>query len=610
MPESISQIYIATYDEVACLRRTDKLSEVFAADSLMFVLDHSLFVDNGRLADNIKSWRSLPISEDGFLFLVSVFDLDELRIEVAKLVEGHFKLGCEVLQLADNFQLNVAQCAPVFGYEWAELSPGVPYTAGLRQLYRMELDNELCAVKPPNPFRFESTQNFLEWICDVAPDSTTGIPRYAEAIYLDSLNAKLTFPRVRQGEVTGYGRWLQHQGYFKNRLAQVAHAWMKSYRSKIVDDSRDDSVGVVGFFQAEHGIGQAARLLVEGLRAVGVSIVTSNVYDTASRQSHNFQVDEKIGSEILILCLNPEHLDGLFNHYGEDFFQSRYVIGLWFWELESAPSWYENAYKYVDELWAPTRFIHSMLQKSVPDRVAVNYYPIPLEFDQFSELSPADELADELQHFLKNKYSFLFTFDYLSVIKRKNPIGVIRAFKKAFKVDDNAVLVLKSINGDLRPRERARIIKEIKNDKRILCLDGYLSQQKIRQLMELCDCYVSLHRAEGLGLTMAEAMLLGKPVIATSYSGNMEFMTQENSFLVSWRPIKVGRNAGSYDKKAIWAEPNILCASDHMRELYENPRVGVLRGSEAKRDLDRRFNLAEIGKKLQFRLEEIRKSRS
>ncbi len=144
----------------------------------------------------------------------------------------------------------------------------------------------------------------------------------------------------------------------------------------------------------------------------------------------------------------------------------------------------------------------------------------------------------------------------------------------------------------------------------IVIIDEYLDVEKSSALMNVCDCYVSLHRSEGLGLTMAEAMLLGKPVIATAYSGNMDFMTDETSLLVPWIYTEVGNEAEGYPRDAMWAEPDLAVASSMMRKLFENREFGVALGDRAKRDLQSRFSPEVTGERMKKRLESIWRKRN
>ena len=173
---------------------------------------------------------------------------------------------------------------------------------------------------------------------------------------------------------------------------------------------------------------------------------------------------------------------------------------------------------------------------------------------------------------LPEDFLFLFSFDYLSVFERKNPLAVVEAFARAFDPGDGAMLVIKCINGDtIRsttngcwPRPRAAPDIQI--------IDRYLTPREKDALTAACDCYVSLHRSEGFGLTMAEAMYLGKPVIATAYSGNLDFMTAENSLLVDTGSCRSAPARAPYPAEGEWAEPDVDRAAGLMRGCSMIPR--------------------------------------
>ena len=186
----------------------------------------------------------------------------------------------------------------------------------------------------------------------------------------------------------------------------------------------------------------------------------------------------------------------------------------------------------------------------------------------------------------RDRFVFLFVFDYESVAERKNPWGVMRAFRTAFPdpTPGGPVLVLKTINAELHLPDAERV-RVAASDPDVLVLDGYLAADERDALMERADAYVSLHRCEGWGLTLAEAMSRGKPVVATAYSGNLEFMTETNSWLIPYRLTDIAEVSGAYRDGGRWADPDIAAAARAMREIVENPAEAAKRGSEAARDL-------------------------
>ena len=361
-------------------------------------------------------------------------------------------------------------------------------------------------------------------------------------------------------------------------------------------------IDVLGFFTAEHGVGEAARVLTSTLQAAGVSVSTIEYTDTQSRREHLFQCDNVSRNKVLMTAINADHLNAANDRLGVDFFTDRYVIGQWFWELEEAPSWFGPAFAHVDELWAPTRFIETMLRKHAPSRVQVKYVPLPV-------VTPhVDASITRARFGLDDRYMFLFAFDFMSVMKRKNPLGLIEAFTKAFAEGEGPMLVIKAINGDKRLVERNILRDAVGKRSDIVLIDEYFTKVETSTLTSLADCYVSLHRSEGLGLTMSEAMTLGRPVIATGYSGNLDFLSDANSFIVPGSRVKVGRGAEGYSPEAMWMEPNVSEAAKYMRYVYENQAEAVQKGLRGQADILRAFDVASCGAIMKGRLEQIWRS--
>lgn len=411
------------------------------------------------------------------------------------------------------------------------------------------------------------------------------------------------FPEVAHGETRRFAEWVREWGwveYSSIRLLGIDVPRREVLRSP---GPVRDGVDVVGFFHAEHGVGESARLLFNALQSVGVSASALAYANTRSRQNVQFDTSDRGEHDVVLTALNAELNAPLRESFGEEFFRDRYVIGQWFWELSEAPPWYSDNYRYVNELWAPTRFIEDMLRRDAPQGIEIRHMPLPLRQPPVFAGVTKTELG------IPERFMFLFSFDFMSVMKRKNPLGLVTAFKRAFPTTDGPVLVIKSINGEARPVESEELRAEIGDSGNIVWLDKYLDSNQSAALMSLCDCYVSPHRSEGLGLTMAEAMLLGKPVIATGYSGNLDFMTAQTSYLVPWKLTKVGRRAEGYPRCATWAEPNLREAARLMRHVWEHQEEARAIGDSARRDLSERFTLEICGARMKARLEEIRIAR-
>jgi glycosyltransferase involved in cell wall biosynthesis len=206
----------------------------------------------------------------------------------------------------------------------------------------------------------------------------------------------------------------------------------------------------------------------------------------------------------------------------------------------------------------------------------------------------------------EDAFVFLTSFDFHSSVSRKNPQAAIDAFLGAFPPSDtNVRLIVKSINGHLHLAEFEQIQNQAKQDTRIVFFDRHLSTEETLGLMQCANCYVSLHRSEGLGLGMAESMYLGKPVIATAYSGNMEFMNERNACLIPYEKIAVLEKDYPHAQNQVWANPSIEEASYGMKKMVSDPAWAQGLGKQAHADMLEHHSFATMGKAIKERLQMI-----
>jgi glycosyltransferase involved in cell wall biosynthesis len=278
-----------------------------------------------------------------------------------------------------------------------------------------------------------------------------------------------------------------------------------------------------------------------------------------------------------------------------------YHVAIWWWETDVIPESWKQASKSVDELWAASRFVAEGLRRVVD--VPVQH--IPLGF-RVEPLRPVDLRAYGIT---PGSFVFLFIFDMNSTLERKNPLGLISAFKEAFRNGEEVSLIIKVSRGARFPVEFHRLQRAAKKTGAIL-IDQRLPREQLYGLIATCDCYVSLHRSEGLGLTLAEAMMLGKPCIATAYSGNLDFMDENNSLLVNYKLVEVEAAAGQYEKGHHWAEPSISEAVNWMRWVFEHRDEARSLGQRARASATRSFSPELCGQTMLERLDQIRQEPS
>jgi glycosyltransferase involved in cell wall biosynthesis len=204
----------------------------------------------------------------------------------------------------------------------------------------------------------------------------------------------------------------------------------------------------------------------------------------------------------------------------------------------------------------------------------------------------------------EGQFVFLFMFDAASAVDRKNPLAVIRAFRRAFSENDNVTLLVKASRAQSDPEGYAQL-QAAASGAKIVIFDEVMSRERALGLVQMCDCYVSLHRSEGFGLTMAEAMALGKPVIATRYSGNLDFMREENSFLVDYAVVPVETSGPNYRCGGGWAEPSVDHAAELMRAVWSDPGSAAERAARGRSSVLAELAPETIGRRMRSRLEQI-----
>lgn len=358
-------------------------------------------------------------------------------------------------------------------------------------------------------------------------------------------------------------------------------------------------VNVVGYLQGELGVGEAARQLIGALDAREIPLMPIGRAIADSRSGHAFAhlpAPRQGPFAVNLICENAVALPRCAEVLGEEFFADRYTIGLWFWEVSSFPDEWLPAFEHLDELWVASEHVAEAVRG--PSPVPVHSVGLPVQ-----PLPPARASRDEIG--LPEGFVFLFVFDFNSVMRRKNPLGLIEAFGRAFGTSPDATLVLKAINGDRNPDQRDELVAAVEGRSEVHLAEDFASPQVKNALIEACDCYVSLHRSEGFGLTLAEAMYYGRPTIATGYSGNLEFMDPENSFLVDYELVTIGPGAEPYPADGSWAEPDLDHAAVLMRQVFDDPDEAGRRAQQGARDVRARLAPNAVGKVLEDRLEEI-----
>ncbi|MEG4290734.1 glycosyltransferase [Microcoleus sp. C2C3] len=360
-------------------------------------------------------------------------------------------------------------------------------------------------------------------------------------------------------------------------------------------------INVAGFVKGEFGIGEGMRANLRSLEAARIPFAINNFHIDWHRNLDATYQEQDLAKHnpypVNLVNFNPDGIATFLEGWGSQYLENRYNIGFWAWELPNFPPELQFGFNYFDEIW-------TFSNHAVEAISAVS--PIPVIKVMPSLVFPPVFLGREALGLPKDKFIFLFMFDSLSTFERKNPRAVVEAFIQAFgKSNQDVCLVIKFSNSQHYPRQRDEFKVLAAQYPSIHLIEGHLMREEVNALVYNCDCYVSLHRAEGFGLTMAEAMYWGKPTIATAYSSNIEFMNVGNSFLVKYDLVSISEDIGPYKKGNIWAAPDIEHAAALMHYVFHNYEQAKLVGARAARETQSLLSPHAIGKRIRTRLENI-----
>ena len=358
-------------------------------------------------------------------------------------------------------------------------------------------------------------------------------------------------------------------------------------------------VNVAGYITTESGMGEGVRGIVSALESAAIPTALENLeLGVASRmEDRSFSSFSSVHDfDVNLFFVNADQVPNVHQHLGRERFRRRYNVGFWLWELEEFPRRWWSSFDYLHEVWTPSTFCLDALSAVAP--VPVRRVGLPIRFEPPEKV---DRAAFELP---SDRFVFLFIFDFLSYLERKNPLGLVRAFREAFAPDEPVELVLKTINSEWNPEGLVALEHEAA-DSRVRVLDSYMTKEEVHELMAASDAYVSLHRSEGFGLTVAEAMRLGKPVVATDYAGTTDFLDASNGFPVPFERVAIEDPEGPYDRGSLWAEPDLVAAARAMRQVYDDREEAARRGARARREIEERWSAEAIGRILRQRLDRI-----
>ncbi|UJP04906.1 MAG: glycosyltransferase [Nitrosomonas sp.] len=397
-------------------------------------------------------------------------------------------------------------------------------------------------------------------------DDQTGLKRLLALVYAARPDVQAAYP-LSQG-LKPIEAWFNRHGIAEHDLLPFIQ---KPERQFPNPGQRQFGVNLIGYVYGQLGIGEDLRMAARALRAAKIPFTLINFPPGKDIPQNDYSMHEYVAEEAPytcnIFCMTALEHGRYYAERGNTLIAGRYNIGYWPWELAQWPEDWKDLTRLVDEVWVSTQHTYDAL--APVSTVPVFIMPMAVEL---GPIAAFDSRAQARQHFglPKSAKLFCFSFDLNSSIHRKNPQACVDAFIRAFPATEwnkNPIgLVIKAHKPSRRHAAWEKLKQAAADDQRIHIIENTLSRSDLLALYQSCDCYISLHRAEGFGRGLAEALQLGLHVITTGYSGNIDFCKPPYASLVRYRPIKIRKGQYPYGKGQVWADADI----DHAAELMRN----------------------------------------
>lgn len=395
----------------------------------------------------------------------------------------------------------------------------------------------------------------------------------------------------------------------KKVLAKVRNHQMLSRMTKTLPYQRGKypiGVNLIGDISAETGLGQSMRILASVMTKGNIPFAIRQV-DTHGKLEHNEGTWEGKMTDSLPYAMNLIHF--IPGTWAEDYckldkeiLDGRYNIAYWLWELEVFPKYWKPCIETVDEIWTPSEFISNCIRKETGKPVIT----VPYALDAETVGMQTEGGIYGRAHFglPEKKFLFLMMYDFISTNERKNPKAVIEAYQKAFpREDENVGLIIKVNHADYK--KLRQISDELKNYRNVYFIKENLTRREVGALLSAVDVLVSLHRSEGFGLVVAEAMALGKPVITTDWSATTEFTSEECACPVYYRMTRLEKSVGPYEKGNCWADADTDHAAAYMKRLAEDKEYYERIGKNAKARIEHQLSYENAAGIMKDRLKKI-----
>ncbi|MDF2082844.1 glycosyltransferase family 4 protein [Bacillus pseudomycoides] len=459
-----------------------------------------------------------------------------------------------------------------------------------------------------NASLFSKSNSFFQWA--LAPvRHNTYIPNLLYEIYKNRPDLQKAFPDALRRNQMGLLKWAQYNlaneyyeedDFFSRFNIIKSEDYLSKQDNTRVSRYLKKGINLVGYARLEVGLGESCRLAARAIQSANIpfGIINYPLPFPSMDLSWEHKEIKRPLYNVNIFHMNPDLFPAVHKELGDAFFHGRYNIGYWHWELPDIPEEWSSSFKLVDEIWVPSSFVLDSVSKKTNLPVICIPHCIQVECP--------NDIDRQYFGFPTDRFLFLSMYDIRSVSERKNPVASIKAFQEAFSKDDPSVGLVLKVNGAQNNLKEIRQIQNLIGDSNnIYLINQTLSRGEINALIQSVDCVISLHRSEGFGLVLTEAMYLEKPVIGTNWSGNTDFMDSENSCPVNYNLVNVGKDYGPYKPYQIWAEPDIEHAIYYMRKLVSDSLWRDTIAAKGKEVIHKSFSTKVVGQMIRERLAKL-----